>query len=255
MGGVNEVNVGFTTLAIGNRHRKSSNSITLIFDHFASGTRVREPACQNLNFNYSKGKTVNLLGVDRRVSEGLWWHVGQGPWACSVGGHAWVDTEELGHTKVGDLGSAAGNQQDIVAGEVAMDDVIGVEVNQSQGYVVAQGDLGMIGQRLLGSLKKTGEIFVHEFHQQHWEARVRVLGGPEVLDYVGVLHCVEEVALKLEPALGRPSPGAAALEEDGVQELGGTGEQVAHGFTDGSIGPSAEGVSFKQSNVPKVKLV
>ena len=40
-----------------------------------------------------------------------------------------------------------------------------------------------------------------------------------------------------------------------MQELGGTGEQVAHGFTDGSVGPSAEGVSLEQSDVSKVKLV
>ena len=255
MGGVDEVDVGFTTLAIGNRHQNSSYSITSIFDHFASGTRVRELACQDLKFNDSERETVDLLGVDGRISEGLWRHVDQGPWACGVGGQAWVDTEELGHTEVGDLGSAAGNQQDIVAGEVTMDDIIGVEVIQSQGYVVAQGDLDMVGQRLLGSLEKTGEAFVHEFHEQHREARVRVLGGPEVLDYVGVLHCVEEVALLLEPAPGRPRPGAAVLEEDGMQELGGTGEQVAHGFTDGSIGPGAEGVSLEQLDVAKVKLV
>ena len=202
MGGVDKVNVGFTTLAIGNRHRNSPYSITSIFNHFASGTGVRELARQDLNFNYSKRETVDLLGVDGRISESLWWHVDQGSWARGVGGQAWVDAEELGHTKVGDLGSAASNQQDIVAGEVAMDDVIGVEVIQSQGYVVAQGDLDMVGQRLLGSLEKTGEAFVHEFHQQHREARVRVLGVPEVLDYVGVLHCVEEVALLIKPAPG-----------------------------------------------------
>ena len=255
MGRVDEVDVGFTTLTIGDRYLNSSYSITWIFDHFASGTRLRELACQDLNFNYSERETVNLVGVDGRISEGLWRHVDQGPWTRGVGGQAWVDTEELGHTEVGDLGSAASNQQDIVAGEVAMDDVIGVEVIQSQGYVVAQGDLDMVGQRLLGSLEKTGEAFIHKFHQQHREARVRILGGPEVLDYVGVLHRVEEVALLLEPAPGRPHPGAAVLEEDGVQEFGCTGEQVAHGFTDGSVGPSAEGVSFKQSDVAKVKLV
>ena len=255
MGGVNEIDVGFTTLAIGNWYLNSTYSISPIFDHFASGTGVSELASQYLNFKYSERETVDLLGVDGRISEGLWRHVDQGPWARGVGGQAWVDTEELGHTEVGDLGSAAGNQQDIVAGEVAMDDVIGVEVIQSQGYVVAQGDLDMVGQRLLGSLEKTGEAFVHEFHEQHREAGVGVLGGPEVLDYVGVLHCVEEVALLLEPAPGRPSPGAAVLEEDGVQELGSTGEQVAHGFTDGSVGPGAEGVSLEQLDIAKVELV
>ena len=110
MGGVNEVDVGFTTLAIGNRYLNYSYSRLSIFDHFASRTRVRELACQDLNLNYSKGETVDFLGVGRRVSEGLWWHVDQGPWAHGVGGHAWADVEELGHTEVGDLGSAAGNQ-------------------------------------------------------------------------------------------------------------------------------------------------
>ena len=89
------------------------------------------------------------------------------------------------------------------------------------------------------------EAFVHEFHQQHWEAGVRVVGGSKILDYVGVFHGIEEVALLLEPAHGRPSPGSAVLEEDGVQEFGSTGEQVAHGFTDGSVGSSTEGGSFE----------
>ena len=75
MGGVDEVDVGFTTFAIGNWYLNSPYSITSIFDHFNSGTRVRELASQNLNFDYSEGKTVDLLGVDRRISEGLWRHV------------------------------------------------------------------------------------------------------------------------------------------------------------------------------------
>ena len=93
MGGVNEVDVGFTTLAIGNRHRNSPYSITSIFDHFASGARVRELACQDLNFKDSERETVDLLGGDGRISEGLWRHVDQGPWARGVGGQVWVDTE------------------------------------------------------------------------------------------------------------------------------------------------------------------
>ena len=117
------------------------------------------------SWDRSSRLTVYLIGVDGRISDGLRWHVDQGPWACGVGCHAWVDTEELGHTEVGDFGSATSNQQDIVAGEVAMDDIIGVEVIQSQGYVMAQGDLDMVGQQLMGSLEKMGEAFVHEFHQ------------------------------------------------------------------------------------------
>ena len=165
MVGVDEVDVGFTTITIDNWYLNSSCSITSIFDHFNSRTRVREPACHDLNFNYSKRKTVDLLGVDGRISDGLRWHVDQGPWARSVGCHAWVDTEELRHTEVGDFGPATSDKQDIVTGEVAMDDIIGVEVIQSQGYVVAQGDLDMVGQRLMGSFEKMGEAFVHEFHQ------------------------------------------------------------------------------------------
>ena len=137
MGGVDEVDVGFTTITIGNRYLNSSYSKTSIFDHFTSGTRVWEPACHDLNFKYSERKTVDFHGVDRRISDGLRWHVDQGSRTHCVGCHAWVDTEELGHTKVGDFGPATSNQQDIVAGEVAMDDSIGVEIIQSQGYVMA----------------------------------------------------------------------------------------------------------------------
>ena len=70
-----------------------------------------------------------------------------------------------------------------------------------------------------------------------------------------MFHGVEEVTLLFEPAPGRPSPGTAVLEENGVQEFGGTGEPVAHGFADGSVGSSAEGGSFEQLGIAKVELV
>ena len=48
--------------------------------------------------------------------------------------------------------------------------------------------------------------------------------GPEVLNYVWVFHGIKEAALLLEPSPGGLSPRVTKLEENGVQQLGGTGQ-------------------------------
>ena len=45
-----------------------------------------------------------------------------------------------------------------------MDYTVRVEVIESQGYVVAEVDLNMVGEWLLGPLEEVGKAFVHELH-------------------------------------------------------------------------------------------
>ena len=65
------------------------------------------------------------------------------------------------------------------------------------------------------------------------------MGGPEILNYVWVFHVVEEATLLLEPFPSRHETGVVEVEEDGVQEFGGTETLAQHGFADHSIGPTA----------------
>ena len=67
------------------------------------------------------------------------------------------------------------------------------------------------------------------------------MGGPEILNYVWVFHVVEEATLLLEPSPSCHDTGVVGLEEDVVQEFGGTETLAPHGFADHSIGPTTKG--------------
>ena len=96
-----------------------------------------------------------------------------------------VTSQQLAHAKVCDLGLPLLGQEDIVAGEVAVDDVIGVKVGKGQRHVVAEIDRGVEGKgRGGGSLfQQGGEAGGQQFHEKD-----RVHGaffvGAEVLDDV-----------------------------------------------------------------------
>ena len=68
------------------------------------------------------------------------------------------------------------------------------------------------------------------------------MGGPKILNYVWMFHVVEEATLLLEPSPSCHDTGVVGLEEDGVQEFGGTETLAPHGFADHSIGPTAKGI-------------
>ena len=67
-----------------------------------------------------------------------------------------------------------------------MDETIGVEVDQSQCYVVTDVQLNVVGQWSWGSLQECSEAFVANFHEENGQSRVGVVAGSQVLDYVGV---------------------------------------------------------------------
>ena len=71
------------------------------------------------------------------------------------------------------------------------------------------------------------------------------MGGPKILDYVWVFHVVEEFTLLLEPSPSCHETGVVGVEEDGVQEFGGTETLAPHGFADRSIGPTAKLIIFE----------
>ena len=90
MGGVDEVDVGFTTFTLKNWHVDCTCRRSHIFNQLHGRTGVRELTCHDLNLQHSEGETVDFLGVDGRFPEGLWWHVGQGSRAHGEGRHVSV---------------------------------------------------------------------------------------------------------------------------------------------------------------------
>ena len=106
---------------------------------------------------------------------------------------------ELAHAKVGHLGSVA-YQQHVVAGEVSVDDVIGVEVGQRECNVVADVHLHVVGKRSVGALQEVRQALVHQLHEQNGQVCLPVVHHVQVLHYVGMADLAEEAALLLELA-------------------------------------------------------
>ena len=66
--------------------------------------------------------------------------------------------------QVGYFGSHITNQQHIVAGEISVDDAIGVEKWESEGDVMADVDLDVVGDWLWGAFQKVGQAIIHQLH-------------------------------------------------------------------------------------------
>ena len=103
-----------------------------------------------------------------------------------------------------------------------MNDAIQVEEGNSEGNVVADVHLHVVGQRLLRLLQKVSEGVVHHLHQQNGQARLSILRYAQIdlLHYVGVSDLAEEATLLFEPC---PIPGVVRVHQDGVEEFGRTG--------------------------------
>ena len=67
-----------------------------------------------------------------------------------------------------------------------MDETIGVEVDQSQCYVVADVELKVVGQWSWGVLQECSQTFITKFHEENRQLGVSVRVGTQVLDNIGV---------------------------------------------------------------------
>ena len=68
-------------------------------------------------------------------------------------GHTRVHAYQFGHAKVGHLCSAAfTNQQDVVAGEISVDDVVRVKVGQGECHIMTDVELGVVREGTSGPL-------------------------------------------------------------------------------------------------------
>ena len=158
--------------------------------------RVGKLACEYLEGQHAEGKDVRLLREGGRVGEGLGGHVasrGMAAHGREAGKRSFsaATRSQSGHSEIGDFGPEITSEKDVVSGEVAVQDVVGVEVRESQGHVVAEVDLGVEGERGGGGgrpiLQEGRQATVHQFHEDR-EAVGTVHVSAEVLDDVGVPH-------------------------------------------------------------------
>ena len=192
--------------------------------------------------------------MERPFPEGLWWHVTEGAWTGGGRGHARVDLFQPGHAKVCHLGPAVSQQQDVVAGEVSVLDVVGVEVSQGSGHIQTQVQLQVKWQGLRGAVQEVSEAAIHELHEQDRQSSVWVCVCAQVLHNVGVLDGSQQLTLLLEPVEHAPDSRVSKVKEEGVDDLGSTGEGVTLCLADRAIGASAQGLVLEQGHLGEAKL-
>ena len=96
----------------------------------SSGSRI-VPG-DNLEKENSNGESVNLVGVARLRTKGLWWHVDQCSWTLGhfTASHGGIGgCCDLGHGKVSHLCLVAVIKKNVVAGQVSMENAIPVQVS------------------------------------------------------------------------------------------------------------------------------
>ena len=169
--------------------------------------------------------------------------------------HARVGLRQLGHAKVGHLGLAAPtSEENIVAGEVTVDDVVAVQVGQSQSHMVGNVDLDVVGEGGGGSLQEPCEALLHQLHQEDWSVAAGLLDSAQELDDAGMLQALQDGTLLVEAADKVDCSWVIVSEEDSVQDLGSTGEVVQCGLDHTPIGASPQNLRGVHMDILVAKL-
>ena len=134
-----------------------------------------------------------------------------------------------------------------------MDDLVRVEVDQGQRYVVGYVHLQVEGERRRGSLQKFREALVAEFHEQHGEFRLRVLVSSQVEDDMRVSHSTQEAAFCIELLHKGSGARISEVEESRVNDFGGAGKPVARSFADLAVGACTQDLRLEQLDLSERK--
>ena len=199
---------------------------------------------------------VELVGVARFSTQSLWRHE---HWrARTLGdltaGHSRVGFHHLGHAEVGHLGLAAGIQENVVAGEVSVEDVIGVQVGEGQRDVVRDAHLHVVGERGRRALQEAREALFHQLHEEDGSAVAGVLHHPQELHDAGMLQISQDAALLVEASGKVGGAGIVGSEENGVKDFGGAGQVVQRGSDDAAVGACPEDLGRVHANLLVAEL-
>ena len=185
---------------------------------------------------------VELVGVARVGTQSLWRHE---HWRARALGdltadHAKVGFHYPGHAEVGHLGLAAGIQQNVVAGEVSVEDVVGVQVSEGQRDVMCDVHLHVIGERGRRAFQETRKGLFHQLHEEDGSAISGILHHPQELHDAGMLQVSQDTALLVEACSKIGGARVVSFEENVVQNFGSAGQVVQRGSDDVAIGACPE---------------
>lgn len=232
-------NVQLATILFSNWYM-DANRIAWICNCLKSWSGARVHSGQDLDHQHTPGEAVQLGTVVRRLLQGLWGHVDKCAWAQGQRSDARIDLLKLGHAKIGDFCSIPGNQQYVIAGQITMNQPVAVEVDQRDGYVMADIHLEVVREGTATAVQESGQTFITELHEKNQVASGRFVPCTEVLDNVGVLDGAEKATLLLELGQQRGRTGVTEVKQRRVHDFGCTQEVVARGLTHCPVGSFTE---------------
>ena len=199
---------------------------------------------------------VELVGIARFGTQSLWRHEHWCAWALGdlTAGHARVGFHHLGHAKVGHLGLATSIEKNVVAGEVSVDDLVGVQVGEGQHDVVRDAHLHVVGERSWRALQKAREALFHQLHEEDGSAVAGVLHQSQELHDARMLQVPQDAALLVEASCEVGRAGIIGSEENRVQDFGGAGQVVQRGSDDAAVGACPEDLGRVHVNFLVAKL-
>ena len=162
-------------------------------------TWCRPLSTQSVHYKNTKREDVYLGGIFGPVQHCLRRHEGRGAWYPRLRhlcGTAGAHVQDLGHAEVRDLGGHAGRQEDIVGGQVTVDDGRRelVEVAQPEGHLQqdAAANLGWEGTvRVQTAAEGCGQVLHHQLRQ----LGACLHAHAQELDYVRVVELPKQLTL------------------------------------------------------------
>ena len=125
------------------------------------------------------------------------------------------------------------SQEDVVVGEVAVDDVVAVQVVQDQGNMVGDVDLDVVGEGGRRSRQEPHQALLHQLHQEDGSAAAGILDHSEELDDVsGPAGCHTPGGSEQQS----PRPPGHRLGRRGCGGSWWHRKVVQHGFDDTPVG-------------------
>ena len=222
---------------------------TIVNDYLGNG-RSRKCAGDDLDDQNPNRKRVELVGVARFVTQSLWRHEHSCARALSKFILIHVFPHYLGHAKVGHLGLDAGIEENVVAGEVSVDDLYGVQVGEGQRDVVRDAHLHVVGERVLRALQEAREALYHQLHEEDGSAVAGVLHHTQELHDAGMLQVSQDAALLVEAIVG-----VGRKADIGVLDLCSAGQLVQLSFDNAAVGAFPEDLGHVNVNFLVTELV
>ena len=159
-------------LQLGDENDFFSGWCRRIFHDYLCISRSRKCAGDDLDDQNPSRECVELVRVARFGTKSLWRHE---HWCTralgeATVGHARVGFQHLRHAEIGHFSLISSIDKNVVAGEVSVEDVVGVQVGEGQGDVERDAHLHVVGERGRRALQEAREALIHQLHEEDGSA-------------------------------------------------------------------------------------